>query len=289
MRVDEWLVPAGEPRELTSAEIEEALAADPEVTLISDYLARALTPEQAAEVERRLQDDAGFRSRVAPIIEAWKAWPTVAEMTIPEEQLAESWQRFLAKAAWRGDARRSGAAGHDAGRGDDRSTLRRLRRWQLAAGLLLMVGLPLSIGGTLWVQARRLPLTVHMEESSARDFKIVRLEGRGWVTLTPESRLTWKDGTGANGERELYLDGSATFRLEHVTSGQYVVVTPSARIHVTGTEFEVRVEDPATTRVSVRSGTVVLAPRGPRVGAYLELRVGETGEVTWDDIPRRVR
>ncbi|MBK9410499.1 MAG: hypothetical protein IPN47_21125 [Gemmatimonadetes bacterium] len=70
MRVNDWLVPAGEARELTRAEIEAGLYADPEVTLISDYLSKTLDDAQARDVERRLRDDEGFRTKVGPIVAA---------------------------------------------------------------------------------------------------------------------------------------------------------------------------------------------------------------------------
>ncbi len=294
MRVDEWLIPAGEPRELTPAEVEAALAEDPELVLISDYLARGLTAEQTAEVERRLEEDAAFRTRAEPIIAAWNAWPTVAEVSIPKEEMAASWQRFLAKAAWRDSSSRdsssrSGAPATDGVHAGDPAALRRLRRWQLAAGLLLLVGVPLSIGGSYWMATRRAAPRVHLEEASAREMKMVRLEGAGWVTLDPGARLTWEEGAGKDGTRTLYLDGSGRFRLEHVASGQYVVTTPSARIVVTGTEFDVSADDPSTTRVRVESGVVMLTSRGARAGRMLELRAGERGEATWNEIPRSVR
>ena len=76
MRADEWLVPAGEGRNLTRDEMREALSADPEVTLISDFLAGELSPDEALAVEARLRDDEAFRRHVTPVIEAWKAWPS---------------------------------------------------------------------------------------------------------------------------------------------------------------------------------------------------------------------
>ncbi|MBK8057882.1 MAG: hypothetical protein IPK33_08390 [Gemmatimonadetes bacterium] len=102
MRADEWLVPAGEGRNLTRDEMREALSADPEVTLISDFLAGELSPDEALAVEARLRDDEAFRRHVTPVIEAWKAWPSSRDVAVPEHEMAASWQRFLAKAAWKG-------------------------------------------------------------------------------------------------------------------------------------------------------------------------------------------
>jgi hypothetical protein len=45
---------------------------EPEIALITDYLAHELTPERAAAVEERLATDLDFYMYVAPIIKAWR-------------------------------------------------------------------------------------------------------------------------------------------------------------------------------------------------------------------------
>ena len=132
MRADEWLVPAGEGRNLTRDEMREALSADPEVTLISDFLAGELSPDEALAVEARLRDDEAFRRHVTPVIEAWKAWPSSRDVAVPEHELAASWQRFLAKAAWKREGAQATSVQRPADPPRDTRAPYRVRRWQLA-------------------------------------------------------------------------------------------------------------------------------------------------------------
>ncbi len=289
MMEDEWLIPAGAPRALSPEEIREAIEDDPEVTLISDYLAKELTPDQAREVEQRLQDDEGFRDRVAPIIEAWRARPTLRDIEISEEEMGARWQRFLAKAAWRSYEGGDGGGRREASGAEQRRLERRVRQWQLAAALLLLVGWPLVGAGAAYLASRASASRLHVAEASGREWSAVNVGGDSWVTLSPGSRLTWPETTDGNGARELHLDGSARFRLAPLAAGRYVVVTPSAHVLVTGTTFEVAVDAPSATRVRVDLGRVVLQSRGGRGDEELELRVGETGEAHWGEPPRRVR
>jgi hypothetical protein len=60
------------PMEHEAPEVEAFLKAeDPDVRLITDYLARDLTREQAAAVEERLVEDEAFFEKVAPYIRDW--------------------------------------------------------------------------------------------------------------------------------------------------------------------------------------------------------------------------
>jgi len=289
MRADEWLVPAGEGRNLTRDEMREALSADPEVTLISDFLAGELSPDEALAVEARLRDDEAFRRHVTPVIEAWKAWPSSRDVAVPEHEMAASWQRFLAKAAWKEKAAEAASVQRPADPPRDARAPYRVRRWQLAAALLVIVGFPLSGWMGVRIANRLEGPRVRVAEASGREWESIRLGSDSWVSLPPGSRLEWKDEADGYGIRELILDGSARFRLQPLPTGQYVVVTPSARITVTGTEFEVDVRDPSTTRVHVTHGRVRLESRGARTGIGIELTVGESGEAFWGEPPRRAR
>ncbi len=292
MKPDDLLVPAAEVRERTPEEIAAALADDPEVTAISDYLAGALDAEAAALVARRLEEDEGFRQRVEPIMRAWAAWPGPADFVQPQEATAARWERIVARA----DARRAvDAKGDDGWRaqlGPARrdGTGRRLRVWQLAAGLLLVVGVPLAgwAGATLW--PRLTAPRVLIDEASARDGRTVAVGPNSWVSLAPGARLTWRDRPDDRDRRELLLDGDATFTLTSLRAGEYVVITPAARIVVTGTRFGVRMTDPATTLVTVHEGRVMLESRGAsQASEPLALGPGEQGRAVWGVPPRRAR
>ena len=75
---------------------------DPDVALVSAYLARELSPMQVLALEERLATDAGFRASMQPLIDLWAA--PVASLEggaahhIPPlsgRERTESWQRFL--------------------------------------------------------------------------------------------------------------------------------------------------------------------------------------------------
>ncbi|MBK8058152.1 MAG: FecR domain-containing protein [Gemmatimonadetes bacterium] len=291
MRVNDWLVPAGEARELTRAEIEAGLYADPEVTLISDYLSKTLDDAQARDVERRLRDDEGFRTKVGPIVAAWNAWPTVDDIEIADDRMEASWKRLMQRVERQGDgdedrAERRHASADAAG---DRRFIRQLRRWQLAAGIACVVGLPaaLWLGGT-YVR-RSAPPQVHMVDVPARESQVARVSDDSWAVVSAGSRLTWRDAATEGGVRELVLDGEARFSMTKVQAGHYVVVTPAARVIVTGTEFTVDATDPVSTKVRVTEGRVVLASRGADAAEPVALGVGERGVATWGQPARRAR
>lgn len=294
MRPDDLVVPAGEIREWTRAEIEEALHADPEVTLMTEYLLGELGGDASAEVERRLREDAAFRARMAPVMEAWNRWPGPRDFSMPADEVAASWDRLERKATAAGllpalEHQAGRPAGERHGEAEAPSAVRRTRRWQLAAGMLLAIGLPGAVwfGATLWPRLTAPKVTV----TSARpaDGTTVMLDDHSVALVWPSGRLTWPDRANARGVRELQLDGDAMFRLAPLKAGAYVIVTPSARIVVTGTVFTVTMPNPSTTRVSVEAGSVVLESRGGVGGAPVTLTVGETGEAVWGEAPRRGR
>jgi len=295
MHADDYLV-AADPhaaRALSDAEVRQALDADPEGALITDYLVGALAPAQAAEVERRLREDEGFRERVGPIVEAWQAWPTARDVSVSAHVVATNWQRFLDEVKRREheDARARDLAG-DAGDGASHRSpgghRHRLRRWQLAAGMLALVGVPAAaVGG--YVLARRLapPRTFVLE--AARESKLARLGDDAWVTVEPGGRLVWDERPSANGVHELFLDGGARIHALGVPDGRLVVITPSARLIVNGAAAYVDASDPARTRVLVDQGGVVAGSRSPRALPLLALGPGEQGVIMWGQPPRRVR
>jgi hypothetical protein len=45
---------------------------DPDILLITDYLANALSIEEEAAVERRMRDDEAFFDKVWPLVRAWQ-------------------------------------------------------------------------------------------------------------------------------------------------------------------------------------------------------------------------
>jgi hypothetical protein len=74
---------------------------DPDLALVSAYLARELSPMQVLALEERLATDSALRERVQPLIDAWSA--PVASLEgglarrvppLSDMEKAESWRRF---------------------------------------------------------------------------------------------------------------------------------------------------------------------------------------------------
>jgi len=281
MRPDELLIPAEEVRELTPEEVHEALTADPEVTLISDYLSGFLAPELAEQVKLRYEIDAGFRQRVGTIVEAWGAWPGASDFHVTAAESSARLQRIEAVDAERARAsERQGPASTQGLR--DRL---HLRYWRAAALLLLAVGL----SAAEWFRRVAWPqLTaprVHHVEAAARENLNVYLGNGASAVLVPGSSLTWSDAPSPEGTRELHLDGSAEFRVRPGSREPHILLTPSARVQVTGTQFTVSTLDPLRTLVSVTEGTVLVHSRGARTTGLRELTAGEKALVIWGQTP----
>lgn len=290
---------------LTPGEVETALREDPELTLVSDYLAGALPAAEARAVEARLHNDPAFEERVRLIVAAWDATSSRAGHSdaaavgrkVTRATLDASWERFRATAEprWRTGARTAPVAEASAHRRRDtsdasasRQMQRRLRKWQLAAGMIVVVGLPVATWSGALLRERRIPPQVHMASSAGGDAIPVRIADNAMAVLEGGGRLTWQDSTNDSGIRELFLEGEAQFQMQQVPVGRYVVVTPSARIIVTGSDFQVTAIDPSETLVRVQAGKVVLESRGLGAAPLLPLGTGETGRSTWRQQPRRV-
>ena len=76
-------------------------AIDPDIALVTAYLARELSPMQVLALEERLATDAEFRAEMQPLIDAWAApVPALAhglartESPLSALERAESWRRF---------------------------------------------------------------------------------------------------------------------------------------------------------------------------------------------------
>ncbi|MFN8670396.1 MAG: FecR domain-containing protein [Gemmatimonadaceae bacterium] len=304
MRPDEFLTSGGEVQEMSSRELEEARAEDPEIGLITDYLTGSLTPDDARAVEARLRDDAPFAERVGVIVTAWDAWPSWRDVALPEEELAVEARRFRLAGerllrSGSAEQRDTDADDRPRARGQEgvdhaamREMQRRMRRWQLAAVLIGAIVLPATTWGTARLTARltapRPRPEYHVMQPPGREGMPVRLGEDAMAVVEAGGRLTWNDSANVGGIRELFLEGAAQFQMRRAPVGRFVVVTPSARIIVTGSDFQVTAVDPAVTNVRVQEGTVVLEARGVSGVPLLPLGAGERAMAIWRQEPRRV-
>jgi hypothetical protein len=71
---------------------------DPDIALITAYLARELSIVQIAAVEDRLANDTAFREKTLPILEAWAlpaAMSAPVSPALTREEVAAGWQRYV--------------------------------------------------------------------------------------------------------------------------------------------------------------------------------------------------
>lgn len=131
------------------------------------------------------------------------------------------------------------------------------RRWQLVAGLAVLLGAGFVLAKTWLFKPQVLVLTY--ASTDAR--RMLRLPDGSTVWLNAHSRLRYT-GAGpapAHGLRAVQLTGEAYFEVQHNPARPFVVSTASARVRVTGTAFNVRAyaaED--SVEVSVTRGRVWL-------------------------------
>jgi hypothetical protein len=67
---------------------DDADAIDPDLALISDYLADVLSFDEQALVERRMKDDEAFFEKVWPLV---RAWQQTGETPVPPRRDSRHW------------------------------------------------------------------------------------------------------------------------------------------------------------------------------------------------------
>ena len=131
------------------------------------------------------------------------------------------------------------------------------RRWQLVAGLALLLGAGFVLARTWLLKPQ--PLVLAYDSAATR--RQVQLPDGSTVWLNAHSRLRYA-GAGpapAQGLRAVQLTGEAYFDVRPNPDRPFVVSTTTARVRVTGTAFNVRAyaaED--SVEVSVTHGRVWL-------------------------------
>jgi transmembrane sensor len=149
----------------------------------------------------------------------------------------------------------------------------RRRRWlAVAAGLAALVAVALVL---------RNPTPAAREIATAAGTRqTVTLEDGTQVELNAGTRLEFRDvGT----ERRARLsEGEVFFSVSHDASRPFFVETPAGSVRVTGTQFNVRSESPASVEVVVAEGSVemsALPPPGGGASRVVSLGAGSRGFV----------
>jgi ferric-dicitrate binding protein FerR (iron transport regulator) len=76
------------------------MLANPDLELITDYLAKELPEGQVAEVRRRLETDSAFKDFAAPLIAAWNIPPHWERHPMPRAELEKHWEAFTKRAGF---------------------------------------------------------------------------------------------------------------------------------------------------------------------------------------------
>ena len=187
---------------------EETRAAlnDPDLDLITDYVAGELDPGQVEAVARRLEQDAKFREFAAPILVAWGIAPHWQRYPMSNSEIEAGWDDFTRRAGFVHQKRKA----------------RRRRLWLLGV-LLAALALPSLLYRTEIRSAYR----------DWRDYEVVRPD-TGWVTLrdgnlvrlAPGARLL-SSSRLVGGGHSVRLEGTARFSVHpRDTSGPVPMMQP---------------------------------------------------------------
>lgn len=209
--------------DVTRAELE-----NPDLDLITDYVAGELDPAQVEAVILRLERDEAFRKFAAPILVAWNIAPHWQRHPMSRSEIEAGWDEFTRRAGFVHQRRRT----------------RRRRMWLLSL-LLLAVAVP--------------ALLYSREIRSAwrdwRDFETVRAD-TGWITLRDSSQVRLAPGALLRsskriekGVHRVRLAGTARFRVVPPDdSGAVPMMQPIVVETRGGTVFSPMGEFTVTTR-----------------------------------------
>jgi len=211
--------------------------------LLARYLAEECTESEKQQVEEWLRADRRNQQEFDRLRQVW-------------EQSAEDYSQALpdSSALWRrlqtsiGQEQQPFVAVHKpdgAGR-----TLQ--WAWRIAASVLLVVGLALSV--YYWQQ----PDTV-TQLTQTQEKKELTLPDGTKVWLNAGSKLSYPETFGAN-ERKVTLEGEAYFEVMHLERDQpFIIAAGKTETTVLGTSFNVHAYPDLEVQVTVVTGKVALA------------------------------
>lgn len=274
--------------------------ADAPWALLARHLAAEATAAERAELRAWVQADPTHLQILTTVTRAWERASEAAAMPVlfSPADVEAAWQRFrplmaapAAAAPAAVPAVLPAAPASVPGAPASRPVwpLQRraaARRWQLAAGLAMLLGVGFALAKKWLFQPQELVLTY----ASAAGRRPVQLPDGSRVWLNARSRLRYA-GVGlapAQGRRAVQLTGEAYFEVQPNPARPFVVTTTTAHVRVTGTAFNVRAyaaED--SVEVSVAHGQVWLSPVAA-LGDSVQLLAGTRAAVHAADAPGRI-
>ncbi|GAA4493148.1 hypothetical protein GCM10023172_01330 [Hymenobacter ginsengisoli] len=247
--------------------------ADAPWALLARHLAADATASERADLRAWVEADPSHLQILTTVTRAWERAGEVATgpVLFSPADVEAAWQRFRPLMGAAAPTTTSAtplpvAAPALAPTRSDEPAVRPLwplarraavRRWQLAAGLVLLLGVSYALARGWLIKPQELTLTY----VSAANRQLIRLPDGSTVWLNAHSRLRYA-GVGrapAQGLRAVQLTGEAYFEVLPNLARPFIVNTTTARVRVTGTAFNVRAyaaED--SVEVSVTHGQVWL-------------------------------
>ena len=224
---------------------------DPDIVLVSDYLAGALDTAEEARVERRLEDDEAFFDKVFPLIRAWRMPHSYRRTRRPRRAI--SWITAVAAAA---------------------------------ALVFVLVEAPRL--GIRFADRKALPVlasgsTVATGPVETRE---VMLEDSTRVVLRPRTTLAYSRALSA-GAAIARIRGEAVFDVSRARTPLTVETTAGFTSLASG-RYAIRCAEGAREMlVTVERGTALLRSAGTTLGGWLALEAGQFGRVRDDSRPSR--
>ncbi|MBK7407861.1 MAG: FecR domain-containing protein [Saprospirales bacterium] len=179
----------------------------------------SISPAELARLEEWLASDEAFRKEARSLESIWEKAAKTQSSFQPDT--ARAWDRFQKEmhATPAAPAR----------------IIRIPRVWRVAASLLLLVGA--MAAATLFLPGVRSQL--QQAFYGGNTFQTYTLSDGSEVMVNAYSQFKFPD-TFEEGERRVYLEGEAFFKVKSNPAHPFIVQTPRGQVRVTGTKFNVR-------------------------------------------------
>lgn len=245
---------------------------NPDMALLSDYMAGELPPERAAEVRERLDHDPEFRELAEPVLVAWTA-PSLTR-PLAHDDLVRSWLELRERVGMpRIDPEVAPASTVPAvpPRERERGRHGAFMRVAIAATLLIALALAPFVGS--WTGGAS-PRVVRTPGNRA---EVVMLPDASRITVGPSSRIEYPPEFPA--VRQVALEGEARFDVWPARV-PFIVTTRLATVTVTGTSFSVHAFGDEVAMVTVHEGSVRVRTRHGTLAGARVVTAGQRALIT---------